>query len=389
MQILSALLKLQLLAAGTLVVASPANQKASTGCTVVQWIIDILKVSNLATPYCASVLNVPTVTQTAFTTRTVPSSTATSTKYTKTTTLPTVTVLSTTVVPATSCTISPANKRDAPAELEERSPAAAVDKPAGLANAASKDISTACSCLSIGTQTTKTTSTITTSTGVTTTTVNARGTSTVIPTTTSTVTTTAAPTACAVPPTCNNLGVQWAEWDNTFGYNGDATYSQFDPESYKNQAPLHSGVITSLGSLTTQDRSLYSSDPWANSDFYVIDHRAYLFAPESGTYTIVANGVDDAIFIWDGPTAYSGWTRDNAAGLITDQSAQQSGSVSFTMNAGDYLPFRIMFVQAQGGAQFQLSITAPDGTVISNAGSPYLLQYPCNGAQFPAWGSET
>ncbi|KAI0840888.1 GLEYA domain-containing protein [Hypoxylon sp. FL0890] len=392
MQIISALFKLQFLAAGALVVASPTNQAANTspGCVVVQWVVTILQAYNLATPYCASVLNIPTVTNTAFTTLTVPTSTVTSTRFARTVFAPTTTLASTTIETPSTCTFAPAQKRDAPAELEERSPAAAVNKPAALANVANSDITTACRCLSIPTQTTTSTSTITISSGQTTTFVNARGATTVTPTFSTTVTTILAPTSCPVPQSCDNQGVQWAEYDNDQGWKNDPTYSTFNPEVYKTETPGFQSVITSLGGVSNADISFYGSDLWTNTDFYVIDHRGYLFAPQTGAYTISATGVDDAVFVWYGETAVSGWSRANDALLVTTDSPNQSGSIPVTLNAGDYLPFRIMYAQAQGGAEFQLSITAPDGTVISNtAGTPYLLQFPCGGQPYPAWGSES
>jgi hypothetical protein len=105
---------------------------------------------------------------------------------------------------------------------------------------------------------------------------------------------------------------------------------------------------------------------------------------------------DDAVWMWLGPNAYSGWTRANADVFVgAAYYGATAQSFSTTLVEGEYVPLRILFAQAQGGMSFYFSITAPDGTVVLDSNtqdSPYLVQYSCDGVTgpaFPAFGAET
>lgn len=64
-----------------------------------------------------------------------------------------------------------------------------------------------------------------------------------------------------------------------------------------------------------------------------------------------------------------------------------SQTITYSLTAGEYLPIRIVFAQAQGAAEFGLSITAPNGS------SPQFVQCSCDGRTAPAYaepfGAET
>ena len=55
----------------------------------------------------------------------------------------------------------------------------------------------------------------------------------------------------------------------------------------------------------------------------------------------------------------------------------------------------MMFAQTYGESVFQLTVTAPDGTVFlgpNTAGNNYLVQYSCDGTaapRYPPFGQET
>jgi len=64
------------------------------------------------------------------------------------------------------------------------------------------------------------------------------------------------------------------------------------------------------------------------------------------------------------------------------------------LEEGDYYPFRVLYVQAQGYARYFGSITAPDGTTLAgentNSYTDSIVQFACDGSApaFPAFGSE-
>ncbi|KAJ4859343.1 GLEYA domain-containing protein [Trichoderma breve] len=78
--------------------------------------------------------------------------------------------------------------------------------------------------------------------------------------------------------------------------------------------PEYQGVTNVIGGISFQDsapKSVYGSPPLSESDF-ALNHRGYIYARQTGTYTFTLNLVDDAAYIWIGPEACSGWTGDNA-----------------------------------------------------------------------------
>lgn len=141
--------------------------------------------------------------------------------------------------------------------------------------------------------------------------------------------------------------------------------------------------------------SIYGSSETFQSDYFTLNHVGYLYAEVSGSYTFTFSNVDDIALLWFGSTAYSGWTRDNADMIATDDENDAGATMTYTLTEEEYLPFRIVFGQAQGPVDFYFTVAAPDGTIILDSdteNSPYLVQYSCDGTTapaFPAFGSET
>lgn len=139
--------------------------------------------------------------------------------------------------------------------------------------------------------------------------------------------------------------------------------------------------------------SIYGSQP-VSTNYFVLNHRGYVYAQQPGTYTFEASQVDDSVYIWVGPVAYSGWNGPNANLFVTIGQGG-TGSYSIDLTEGQYYALRIVFAQAQGPASFSLQVTAPDGSVFlsdSSTASPYLVQYSCDGTtapKYPAFGQET
>lgn len=184
---------------------------------------------------------------------------------------------------------------------------------------------------------------------------------------------------------------------------GTATnYPNFLPEPYKVLAPDYSGITTSLGGFNNQGTykaggtiNFYGQFTDSNENF-VLNHRGYIYAQQTGTYTFSTTNVDDIVIVWVGALAYSGWTRANAQ-LVQAYAAKGTAGSSYSTQlvAGQYYPLRIIFGNAQEVTAFQITVTAPDGTVFlgpSSGASPYLVQYSCDktaAPPFPAFGSET
>ena len=199
---------------------------------------------------------------------------------------------------------------------------------------------------------------------------------------------------------CNNQGIEWAVFNN-FVQNTGPGYPTFEPTVFKQEAPLYSSVTDTIGGIDdggSAPFSIYGSSETFGPTYFALNHRGYLFAPSTGLYTFAITNPDDIVLIWEGPAAYEGYTTGNsdivATFTYTDGNAQDR-SFQVELIEGEYYPIRIIFGQAQGGAEFIASIISPDGTVLLNSASgysPYLVQFSCDGILapvYPAWGNES
>lgn len=106
---------------------------------------------------------------------------------------------------------------------------------------------------------------------------------------------------------------------------------------------------------------------------------------------------DDIVFIWGGDVAYSEWDASNdlLRRTFVDLQYKKTATVTLSVAARQYVPFRVMFGQAGGPYSFDIRIDAPDGTSVFGANSdanPYTVQYSCDGIsapQYPSWLKET
>jgi hypothetical protein len=196
---------------------------------------------------------------------------------------------------------------------------------------------------------------------------------------------------------CGNPGLEWAYYTNEFVTNDLSTY---DPVYYKTQLPGEAeGVTTNAGGIsgtcasTASKYSFYGHSELC--DEFTLNYRGYIYAPQTGTFTITVTAAKNLLLVWAGPDAYSGYMRDNAIIDVTYNTLPAGGKpANYAANAGDYIPLRIMFSQGSGPFEFDVKVTAPDGTVIlsdSSAASEYLVwkSYDGTAPPYPAFGSET
>ncbi|KAH8880831.1 hypothetical protein GQ53DRAFT_833005 [Thozetella sp. PMI_491] len=306
-------------------------------------------------------------------------------------------------VTVTTCTSSPT--------LKKRT-AAPFPTPDPLKTLVPALVSLACSCLSIPTPTTTTTltrsafptSAVTVDiadTATTTPLTTPYFTLSVTPSVTITVTPAATDNYCPSPTpdtSCGNQGLQWAYYRNPFT-NEANNYQQFDPTYFKTQPTVAQGFTGSAGGIG--GNCPYSSSTF---NFYgltelcqymAINYRGYLYAGQTGTYTIGISAADNIVLMWMGPNAYSGWSRPNAQLVTTYTSIGAGVRTIYSATIGEYIPIRTLFANGGGPFGFGITITAPDGTVIldkSSSTSSYLVQYPCDrnlGLPYGAFGSET
>lgn len=213
-------------------------------------------------------------------------------------------------------------------------------------------------------------------------------------------TTTTGPALCQTPIPCDNLGLDWAYFINPT-INTDTTYSAFDPASFKPQGPLYTGTTRRIGGIFESQTSvagpIYGTSQDFPYDFFALNHHGYIYTCEAGTYKFDIPYANDAVYLWVGQSAYGGWTKSNApAKALYNQPDHIAGSASYeiAMPAGQYIPVRVVYGQAQSGGGFTFKVTAPSGQVLlgDNADSSALVvRNSCDGVnapQFPAFGQE-
>ncbi|KAF5974141.1 hypothetical protein FCOIX_8477 [Fusarium coicis] len=206
-----------------------------------------------------------------------------------------------------------------------------------------------------------------------------------------TTTTTAEPTA---DQSCDNAGLEYAIYKHTF-YNTDPPhFSSFDVDFFHTATPTYEGETTRIGIApgTHSDTvfAIYDGSPEQLWQYKAVNHRAYLYAPESGNYVVTIPNSDEITLIWFGDKALSGWTRANAD-LEQDYPGGTSKTFTVHLEAGTYTPFRLLWANAQGDLNFIAEVQAPDGTVIVNgdgSDNKYFVRFACDHSTtpFPQFG---
>ncbi|THZ90387.1 hypothetical protein D6C82_10460 [Aureobasidium pullulans] len=408
---------LGLLAASSfaLTLAAPVEERTVNVCPAVDLVVVLLKAYPSASPFCSSFLGISTVTTTSTVKATSPITTiiptTTTTVFVAATPVTEYDVSSTTI---TTC-IPSAAKRDLAKRKEKTtsttssssSKATTTSIPASISipgtcngcpgllkNIACTAVSSACGCLGLSTPT-STVYVSTTYVPVVTSYSGVAATQTTTGTTTIPTTSTSTILTCPTPSICGNQGIQFAYYANEPW--GDQI-SEMDPSFYWTYTPDYSGTTTKVGGINEpagSDVNLYGTSKNVPASYFVLNHRGYIFAQVDGDYTFITSQVDDITFLYLGDDAIRGYGLNNfdAKAVCCDAPAN-SASATYTLKTGQYLPFRLVFGQQGGPVVFSFSVTAPDGTVVLDAGtqdSKFIVQYSCDGTTapaFPAWGQE-
>ncbi|KAI3323320.1 hypothetical protein HD806DRAFT_108496 [Xylariaceae sp. AK1471] len=208
---------------------------------------------------------------------------------------------------------------------------------------------------------------------------------------------------CSKPKHCSNAGWDWAYYPSPLHNDGE-NYPGFLADVFKTREPSYTDVTPAIGGLTRlgADGTIYGSSAVLNNTYFVLNHHAYLWACETGTWQFDITGVDDLVLGWVGDVAYSGWTDNNADARAVWTflgSAPHVGSASFTtnLNGGSFVPIRFVFADAQGGGNFRLTITSPSGIIVHQTGretnNDWIVRFSCpfspKAPRFPEFGKES
>ncbi|CAI6092426.1 unnamed protein product [Clonostachys chloroleuca] len=172
--------------------------------------------------------------------------------------------------------------------------------------------------------------------------------------------------APAADQSCNNAGLDYAIYKHSF-YNPDPPkFSSFNGSSFRTAVPTFIGETNRIGIKPGVNPyfppfSIYNDTPPQLYQNTAVNHRAFLYAPSTGTYRITVPNSDELTLVWLGDKAISGWTRGNAdleQAYISKGTAPRRFSVN--LEGGSYTPFRLLWTSAQGAFSFIAEVRDPD-----------------------------
>jgi hypothetical protein len=183
---------------------------------------------------------------------------------------------------------------------------------------------------------------------------------------------------------CDNGGLDYAIYEHTF-YNSDPPYfSSFDATFFHDATPTYTGITERIGIQPgtdwTKPFTIYEGSPSQKFQYKAVNHRGFLYAPETGIYEVTVPNSDEITLVWFGGKALSSWTRENAD-LEQDYPGGTSKSFQVELEAGTYTPFRLLWANAQGELNFIAEVKAPGGQTIVNgdrADNKYLVREACD-----------
>ncbi|GEQ69388.1 hypothetical protein JCM33374_g3059 [Metschnikowia sp. JCM 33374] len=99
----------------------------------------------------------------------------------------------------------------------------------------------------------------------------------------------------------------------------------------------------------------------------------YFLAPQTGTYTFSFTGDDSISFSVGSSGSCCGSVSENVDGSSAVMSAGEATTFQVNLVAGLYYPTRLLYLNVRGGAQVDVSYTAPDGSQVTEVG-PQIYQ---------------
>lgn len=141
------------------------------------------------------------------------------------------------------------------------------------------------------------------------------------------------------------------------------------------QVPAVTGSANTFGTdgtqCSTSNARVYGADTGRGIPYSVIEQIAYFHPAATGTYTFsFPTRMDDGVLLWFGDSVRAGWTSANAdfginGGAKTTQN--EATTFSYSATAGEYVPFRLLFVDAQQCGFFDMEARDPSGNLIVSA----------------------
>ncbi|KAK6538447.1 hypothetical protein TWF694_010032 [Orbilia ellipsospora] len=211
---------------------------------------------------------------------------------------------------------------------------------------------------------------------------------------TATTTTTATTTATATPTpsqSCvNNLGLEVAIYNSPYIYQNGMTPTN-DFTYFKTAVPYGVKVVDYLGYSTIGNSSAVYGFALPSGMYFALNYRGYFHAPIGATYRFNLSIADDVVGYWLGDLAYSGWELSNSNGTAYWSIEPHSTYTDVYLEAGEYLPIRIILENSNGENLYAFYVTSGNETYVDyGVPSPYLVRTKCiSDDHFDTYGLET
>lgn len=195
------------------------------------------------------------------------------------------------------------------------------------------------------------------------------------------------------PEDCGNHGLAFAVQPHPFK-NDNTNFPELSVTYFHNAKVEQDGFTNYIGFTNSQTGvpfSIYGGAP-ISTESIAVNHRGYFLAPISGLYKIAFKNTDDNTFFWIGESAYNGnYNARNAA--YARSVSQPHGSYQGILIAGEYYPFRVLFVNGYDPTAFDVEVTDPMGNVIVSstvAANTCFFQFTCDYSSppFDPFGAE-
>ncbi|KAI5463554.1 GLEYA domain-containing protein [Mariannaea sp. PMI_226] len=204
-----------------------------------------------------------------------------------------------------------------------------------------------------------------------------------------TIITTTVATDYAVETTIETSGLKYRKYTHTFNENtAGFTSSYFRTANYDWQGVLASPFFSTPNWPNGGDILSLSDGHTFSAPFTAIIFNGFFVAKETGQYTFSSSSdlIDNWGYLWVGDAAYN-WNENNAAFKASRTvSGYFGGTYSVVMNTGDAIPITWLWANGGGPGQSDLTITTPGGLKIQGGSGNFAT--PCSDQVFWAWANQ-
>jgi hypothetical protein len=193
-------------------------------------------------------------------------------------------------------------------------------------------------------------------------------------------------TVYAPTPICRR-GIEWSFYylgSPTLPNNDDFKYSaftQYHLDLIKGKTPTLQGTTSVIGTPSlakSGSGAVVYGKSYSKHEYIIVQHRGYLQAKEAGEYKFKFSNEDEVAFLWVGGKAHDEWNLYNYD--LKNYYLGPTSEFTYTARAGEIIPFRIVFVNAQGDLSLTVDVfktSTPQNKYLSKDSPPneHILQY--------------